>query len=218
MIRHHAQNTNPSPTIYAHTHTHTHTHPFNGPFSGTTQVSRYQKGKTNLDFTGARDSEWQWHQLGRMQVCTSLQTDNHASTSPLSFLQAGCPSCHPTKQRQSTEGITQARLHSRIFPTGCRRAICISRRPQHFHFRRTFARAPTDTLEKCYVASRQDSIYELYAVTERKMVSACARTFNRPEYILLSILSTDLLLEINGRKTSLRQFFWDRNTETDMDR
>jgi len=36
-----------------------HTHPFNGPFSGTTQVSRYQKGKTNLDFTEARDSEWQ---------------------------------------------------------------------------------------------------------------------------------------------------------------
>jgi len=24
-------------------------------------VSRYQKGKTNLDFTEARDSEWQWH-------------------------------------------------------------------------------------------------------------------------------------------------------------
>jgi len=50
---------------------HTHTHPFNGPLSGTTQVSRYQKGKTNLDFTEARDSEWQWRQLGRMQVCTS---------------------------------------------------------------------------------------------------------------------------------------------------
>jgi len=30
-----------------------HTHPFNGPFSGTTQVSRYRKGKTNLDFTEA---------------------------------------------------------------------------------------------------------------------------------------------------------------------
>jgi len=41
-------------------------------------VSRYQKGKTNLDFTEARDSEWQWHQLVHMQVCTSLQTDNHA--------------------------------------------------------------------------------------------------------------------------------------------
>jgi len=59
-------------------------------------VSRYQKGKTNLDFTEARDSEWQWHQLDHMQVCTSLQTDNHASTTPLSFLQARCPSCHPT--------------------------------------------------------------------------------------------------------------------------
>jgi len=75
---------------------HTHTHPFNGPFSGTTQVSRYQKGKTNLDFTVARDSEWQWHQLGRMQVCISLEPDNHASTPLLSFLQAGCPSCRPT--------------------------------------------------------------------------------------------------------------------------
>ena len=74
---------------------HTRT-PFNGPLSGTTRVSRYQKGKTNLDFTGARDTEWQWHQLGHMQVCTSLQTNNHASTPPLSFLQAGCPSCRPT--------------------------------------------------------------------------------------------------------------------------
>jgi len=59
-------------------------------------VSLYQKGKTNLDFTEARDSEWQWHQLGHMQVCTWLQTDNHASTPPLSFLQAGCHSCRPT--------------------------------------------------------------------------------------------------------------------------
>jgi len=72
----------------------THTHPFNGHFSGTTWVSRYQKGKTNLDFTEARDSEWQWHQ----QVCTSLQTDNHASTPPLSFLQVRCPSCHPANR------------------------------------------------------------------------------------------------------------------------
>jgi len=48
-------------------------------------VSRYQKGKTNLDFTEARDSEWQWHQLGHMRVCTSFQTDNHARTPPLSF-------------------------------------------------------------------------------------------------------------------------------------
>ena len=64
---------------------YTHTHPFNGPLSGTTQVSRYQKGKTNVDFTEATDSEWQWHQLGHMQVCTALQSGNHASTPPLSL-------------------------------------------------------------------------------------------------------------------------------------
>jgi len=84
------------------------THLFNGPFSGTSRVSRYQKGRTNLDFTEARDSEWQWHQLGHMQVCTSLQTDNHASTPPLSFVQAGCPSCYPTKSVKALKAINNA--------------------------------------------------------------------------------------------------------------
>jgi len=88
-----------------------HTHPFNGPFSGTTQVSRYQKGKTHLDFTGARDSEW--------------QTD--ASTPPLCSLQAGCPSCHPTnsvkalKANQSTEGYCCTNINAQLrlgLPTG----------------------------------------------------------------------------------------------------
>jgi len=77
-----------------------HTHSFNGTFSGTTQVSRYQKGKTNVDFTGARNSEWQWHQLGRMQVCTSHQTDNHASTPPLSFYRPDAlPAAQPTASK-----------------------------------------------------------------------------------------------------------------------
>jgi len=91
---------------------HTHTHPFNGPFSGTTRVSRYQKGKTNLDFIEARDSEWQWHQLGHMQVCTSLQTDSHASTSPLSFLQAGFPSCHPTNSVKALKARALKAYHT----------------------------------------------------------------------------------------------------------
>ena len=86
-------------------HTHTHTHPFNGPLFGTTRVSLYQKGKTNLDFTEARDSEWQWNLLGHTQVCTSLQTDNHASTPPLSFLQAGCPSCRPINSVKALKAI-----------------------------------------------------------------------------------------------------------------
>jgi len=82
----------------------THTHPFNGPLSRNTWVSWYQKCKTNLDFTEARDSEWQWHQLGHMQVCTSLQTDNHASTPALSFT-GRMLFLPPNQQRQSTEGL-----------------------------------------------------------------------------------------------------------------
>jgi len=80
----------------------THTHPFNGPFSGTTQLSQYQKGKTNLDFTEARDSDWQWHPLGHMQVCTLLQTTAPATTTQ--FFTGRMPFLPPNQQRQSTEG------------------------------------------------------------------------------------------------------------------
>jgi len=88
----------------AKNHTTQHTHTFNSPFSGNTQVSWYQKGKNNLDFIEARDSEWQWHQLGHMQVCTSHQTDNHVSTPPLSFFTGRMPFLPPNQQHQSTEG------------------------------------------------------------------------------------------------------------------
>ena len=90
---------------------HTTKHPFNGFLSGTTRVSQYQKGKTNLDFTEARDSEWQWNPLGHIQVCTSLQTDNHASTPPLSVLQAECPSCRPTN---SVKALKATQLKQQI--------------------------------------------------------------------------------------------------------
>jgi len=66
-------------------------------------VTQYQKSSANLDFTEARGSESQWHQLVHMQVCTSLQTDNHASTPPLSFT-GRMPFLPPNQQRQSTEG------------------------------------------------------------------------------------------------------------------
>jgi len=64
-------------------------------------VIRYQKGKTNLDFTEVRDSEWQWHQLCRMQVCTSLQTDNRTAQ----FFTGRMPFLPSSQQRHSTEGI-----------------------------------------------------------------------------------------------------------------
>ena len=52
-----------------------------------------------------------------MQVCTSLQTDNQASTSPLSFLQAGCPSCHPTnsvKALKWTQLTSVSTVHTQL--------------------------------------------------------------------------------------------------------
>jgi len=60
---------------------HTHTRLINGPFSRTTQVS----------------NEWQQHQLGHMQVCMSIQTDNHTSTLAFSFYTPDAlPAVQPT--------------------------------------------------------------------------------------------------------------------------
>jgi len=87
------------PLLWNHTHTHT---PFNGRFSGTTWVSRYQKGKTNLNFSEATDSEWQQKQLGHMQISTSLQT---WSTPSFRFFTDWMPFLPPNQQHQNTEGI-----------------------------------------------------------------------------------------------------------------
>jgi len=74
---------------HIHTHTHTHTRPFVRDY----RVNWCQKGKTNVDFNEARDNEWQWHQLGHMQVCKAVQTDNHASR------------CHPTNSVKALKAI-----------------------------------------------------------------------------------------------------------------
>jgi len=53
-----------------------------------------------VDFAEARDSEWQWHQLGHMQICTLPQTDNHASNTSLSFYRPDAiPSTQPTASK-----------------------------------------------------------------------------------------------------------------------
>jgi len=58
-------------------------------------VSQYQKGKTNLDFTEARDSEWQWHQLGHMQTV--------------------CPSCCPTNSVKALKANNKIKYYAEIF-------------------------------------------------------------------------------------------------------
>jgi len=78
-------------------------------------MSLYQKGKTNLDFTEARDSEWQWHQLGHMQVCTLLQTDSHIISPPLCFFTGRMTFLSPNQQHQSTACTIIIRYYKRIY-------------------------------------------------------------------------------------------------------
>jgi len=62
-------------------------HPFNDLFPKTTWVSWHQKGKPFWILLEQEMMGWQWHQLDHMQIfCALLQTDNHASTSPLCLL------------------------------------------------------------------------------------------------------------------------------------
>ena len=76
-------------------YTHTHTR-LTVLFPGLPRGAGTRKGKSIwilLKHETVSGSGISWTQV---QVCTSLQADNHASTPPLSFLQAGCPSCRPT--------------------------------------------------------------------------------------------------------------------------
>ena len=84
---------------HARAHARAHTHPFNGPFSRTTQVSRYQKGKTNLDFSEARDSEWQWHQLGHMSASRSRQITTPAAHHSVFYRPDALPAAKPTASK-----------------------------------------------------------------------------------------------------------------------
>jgi len=66
-------------------------------------VSQYQKSKTNMNFTEARDSEWQWHQLGHMRL--HLAADRQPCQHPTAqFFTGRMPFLPPNQQRQSTEG------------------------------------------------------------------------------------------------------------------
>jgi len=78
------------------------------PFSRTTWVSRHQK----VNHSGFYWSEKWWGDSGVSWTicnqCTSLQTDNHASTSPLVFLQAGCPpATQPTAAKHWSNACQQ---------------------------------------------------------------------------------------------------------------
>jgi len=96
-------------------------------------VSRYQKGKTNLDFAEARDSECQWHQLSHMQVCTSLQTDNHASTHHSVFT-GQMPFLSPNQQCQSTEGTSWLNMNKTYLQKANKYTNAGYQSPLHYKF------------------------------------------------------------------------------------
>ena len=80
---------------------HTHTR-LMALFPGLSGSASARKVKPIWILLKQRDSEWQWHQLDHMQVCTLLQANNHASTPPLSFYRPDAlPATQPTV---TTEG------------------------------------------------------------------------------------------------------------------
>jgi len=93
---------------HAHTHacTHTHTQPFYGPLGFCLGLPRWAGTKkvSQSGFTGASDSEWQWHQLGHTQICTFIQTQLHKHPAT-QFFTGRMPLLLPNQQRQSTEGM-----------------------------------------------------------------------------------------------------------------
>jgi len=102
---------------YSHTCTHTHIH-FTAlwTLSGISLVSRYQKGKTNLDFTEQETvsgSGISW------AICKSAPHPKQITT-PAShhsvFLQDVCPSCHPTN---SVKALTQSKRRCCYFEIDC---------------------------------------------------------------------------------------------------
>ena len=69
--------------------------PFNCPLSMTTRVSRYQKGKPIWILL--KQETVSGSGISGPYASLHLAPDrHHTSTPPLSFLQAGCPSCRPT--------------------------------------------------------------------------------------------------------------------------
>ena len=85
--------------------------------SGTTQVSQYRKGKTNLDFTEARDSEWQWHQLDHMQVCSTPHSRQRTTPAPhhsVFYRSDALPAAQPTNSVKALKTLhcsTYSDLH-----------------------------------------------------------------------------------------------------------
>ena len=87
---------NQVPNTYKHAYTHTYNR-FNGPFSGTTQVSWYQKGKVNLKQETVSGSGMSW------AICKAAPRSRHITTPAPQFFAGQMPFLPPNQQCQSTK-------------------------------------------------------------------------------------------------------------------
>ena len=100
-------------------------HPFNGLFSRTTWVNQHQKGKPFWILQEQEMTGWQWHQLHHMQIiCTSLQTDNHASSSPLR--PDALPTTQPTVSKHGGQKSDSHQYHKNNQPMQQQLFVCIT--------------------------------------------------------------------------------------------
>jgi len=106
-----------SPNHSFHVAAHTNMHPFNRHLSGTTWVSRYQKGKTNLHFTEARDSgsgiSW--------AICKSAARSRQITMPALhhsSFFTGWMPSCRQTNSVKALKAFHVAAIKAKTLNIG----------------------------------------------------------------------------------------------------
>jgi len=78
--------------------------------SVTTQVSRYQKGKTNLDLLEQEIVNGTGMSWAMCKSTPRPRQNYHASIPPLSCLQAGCPSCHPSNSVKALKANVSTKL------------------------------------------------------------------------------------------------------------
>ena len=113
------------PLLNTHTHARTHecmhAQPFYGPLgfcpglSGWASTRKVKPGRQKRSgFTTARDSEWQWHQLGHIQICTLTQIHDHVNISQHGFYRPDAlPAAQPTASKQQLESAQRVHISAK---------------------------------------------------------------------------------------------------------